>query len=87
MQQRLKKATARGSTHAQNLKDLLNTNHNSWEEFSDYISGNISFASLSELIITPMYFFVAMENIVSTVKLKICFAWHVDVRVYTSVRS
>ena len=39
---------------ASKLKDLLNTNHNSWEDFSDYISSNISFASLSELIVTPM---------------------------------
>ena len=39
---------------ASKLKDLLNPNPNSWEGFSDFISGNISFASLSELIVTPM---------------------------------
>ena len=39
---------------ASKLKNLLNTNHNSWDNFSHSISGNISFASLSELIVTPM---------------------------------
>ena len=29
---------------ASKLKDLLNTNHNSSDDFSHYISGNISFA-------------------------------------------
>ena len=48
---------------ASKLKDLLNTNHNDWRDFSQLINGHISFASLSELSVTPVDVRRSLQNL------------------------